>query len=198
MGISVLHDTLITIASIQSLGQGFSKLLFDRHGNSFTSNLSPDQSAGFLQISAGISATDAIARPPVRASSIKTLPRRVTKKRRRTRRKSLIGDDGNDDGEEFSGFSDEGFDSGGPFDNHGGNGGGKGWNFGGFWGPDWGEFSSNNSYNDPAFDFVYEVLSWIVFSQCLDFAFKKLARIVADCFANAPREKVQMGLSAVY
>ena len=85
----------------------------------------------------------------------------------------------------------------GPFNNGGGGGGGGGsWNFGGFGGANWEGYSSN-SYNDPAFDFVYEVLSWIVLSNCLHFAFKKVVRIVADVFGDPAREKVPMRLEPV-
>ena len=47
----------------------------------------------------------------------------------------------------------------------------------------WEEFSSN-SPSDPAFDVVYEVISWIALSNCLHFALKKVVRIVADGFGR--------------
>lgn len=196
----MISDTLATVASTHGMGQGISKFLLNRHQSSFTSNPSSDQCGGTLQISAGFP-IDAVAPPPVRSNHVKTLPRRLIKKRRRTRRKTLKGADGNDDdGEEFFAFSGDGGDVGGPFDNNNNNwggGSGKGWNFGGFGGSDWGDSSSNNSYHDPAFDFVYEVLSWIVFSNCLHFAFKKVVRIVSDGLGDPARGKVPIRLAPV-
>lgn len=190
MEISVISHALTLVASTQGLSIGVSKL-------NFCSNQSSEQSAGILQISAMIFPLDAVAPPPVKSNRTRTLPRRLMKKRRRTRRRSSTGDDDNDDREEVFGFfgGDGGvFD--GPFNNGGGGGGGGGWNFGGSGGANWEEYSSN-SYNDPAFDFVYEVLSWIVLSNCLHFAFKKIVRIVADVFGDPAREKVPMRLAPV-
>lgn len=80
------------------------------------------------------------------------------------------------DGGGFININNDGGYFGGGGSGRGGNGG-KGWNFDGNGGVNWGE-SSNNSFNDPAFDFVYEVLSWIALSNCLHFAFKKMVRIM--------------------
>lgn len=193
MELSLIPDTLTTIASTHAgLSLGFPKLL----------NSSSDQPAGPLQISAAMVPLDAVAPPPVQSNRVRTLPRRLLKKRRRTRKRSLTGDDGNGDGEEVFGcFGDSG-DSDGPFNNGNTGGGGRGgnWNFGGFGGSYWDDFFSNNndnSYHDPAFDFVSEVLSWIVLSNCLHFAFNKVVRIVADGFSDPSREKVPMRLESV-
>ncbi|CAI9771082.1 unnamed protein product [Fraxinus pennsylvanica] len=84
----------------------------------------------------------AVAPPPT-----KTIPKRLVLKSRRTKRKSLSGD--NDDGEENGDlfFIDGDGDS---FWGGGSGEGGKRWNFDGFGGANWGE-SLNNSFYDPAF-----------------------------------------------
>ncbi|KAK3027727.1 hypothetical protein RJ639_042467 [Escallonia herrerae] len=151
-------------------GLGFAKFLLHRH-----------HLAGNLQISAVIFPVDAVAPPPVK-SSFKFAPRKSVRKTRRTKRKSLTG--GGSEGED-SGFFGDGGDGGGPF---GGGGGGSGWSYEGFGGADWEDSSS--SWSDPAFDVVYEVISWIVLSNCLHFAFKKVLRIVADGYGDQAREKV--------
>ncbi|CAI9118952.1 OLC1v1020586C1 [Oldenlandia corymbosa var. corymbosa] len=193
MEISLISDTLKSIVSTQAgLSLGFSRFLI----------ASSDQSpTGSLQISATMFPFDAVApRPPVKSSRVKTLPRRQLKQRRRTRKRSLTSDDdgGSGDGEEIFGFFAG--DGDGPFNNNnnggGGGYGGGNWNFGRdeFFSDDNG---SNNSYQDPAFDFVYEVLSWIVLSNCLHFAYNKLMRIVADGFSDPAREKVAIQLESV-
>lgn len=106
------------------------------------------------------------------------------------------GGGGEDDGGEFGFFFDGGDDDGAFGGGNSWGGGGSGWNFGGFGGSNWDEPSSN-SISDPAFDFVYEVLSWIVFSNCLHFAFKKVVRIVAGGLGDPAREKVPMRLTPV-
>lgn len=113
------------------------------------------------------------------------MPRTLARKKNRTRKRSLAGDDGEEDG--FFGDGDDG-----PFGGSGGcGGGGKGWNFDGFRGQNWeDDESSSPSFSDPAFDFVYEVISWIALSNCIHFAFKKVVRIVADGIGDASREKV--------
>ncbi|KAL2459293.1 putative H/ACA ribonucleoprotein complex subunit 1 [Forsythia ovata] len=181
MEISVISDTITTIA-YSTQGLGFSNFLLNRHHHVLSlSDTSSDQSppvppppsaGSTLQISA-------VAPPPT-----KTLPKRIVRKSRRTKRKSLTGDNNIGEENEFLIFIDGGgfinindggyFGSGG---SGGGGNGGKGWNFNGHGGANWGE-SSNNSFYDPAFDFVYEVLSWIALSNCLHFAFKKVVRIV--------------------
>ncbi|XP_021721566.1 uncharacterized protein LOC110689147 [Chenopodium quinoa] len=135
-----------------------------------------------LRTSSVIFPTDAIAPPPVRSRSASCTSARRTllKRRRRTRRRSPPSD-GEDDGGIFGG-DDSGF--------FGGFGGGSGWNsgFGGGGGFNWDDWSSSSSFpDDPAFDFVYEVLCWIVFSNCLHFAFKKLVRLITE-----EREKVPL------
>uniref|UniRef100_K4CGA0 Uncharacterized protein n=1 Tax=Solanum lycopersicum TaxID=4081 RepID=K4CGA0_SOLLC len=61
------------------------------------------------------------------------------------------------------------------------------------------EESSSNSFSDPAFDFVYELMCWAALSNCLHFAFKKVVRIVAGGFSDTAREKVvPVRLTSVY
>ncbi|XP_058730958.1 uncharacterized protein LOC131602783 [Vicia villosa] len=136
------------------------------------------------QISAMLHPCDAVAPPPVKPSTHRSSRKTLTRKRRRTRRK-LSGDDSGGEGLFFGGGGDGVFGGGsGGFGGGGGGGGGGDWNFNGFGeGDNWDEPSS--SLPDPAFDFVYQVLSWIMLSNCLHFAFKKIVRIVSD-----GREKV--------
>ncbi|XP_057539563.1 uncharacterized protein LOC130817722 [Amaranthus tricolor] len=138
-----------------------------------------------LQVSNSvIFSIDAVAPPPVRSCSHRTSARRtLLKRRRRTRRRS------SSDGEDDSGFF--GGDDGGFY---GGFGGGRGWNFdgsGGGGGFNWNDWSSSYP-EDPAFDFVYDVICWIVFSNCLHFAFKKVVRLITE-----EREKVPLRIAAV-
>ncbi|GFZ21777.1 glycine-rich protein [Actinidia rufa] len=175
MEISLLSDS-VSAAAIHGLG--FAK-----------------SSAGAFQIAttAAIFPVDAVLPPRVKSNNVTTIPRRVVRKTRRTRRrKSLTGGGPEDGGEEgwFCGGGGEG-GGGGAF---GGGGGGRGWTFDGFGGSNWDEFSSN-SPSDPAFDVVYEVISWIALSNCLHFALKKVVRIVADGFGN--REKVPMRFTPI-
>uniref|UniRef100_A0A5B7ABT7 Uncharacterized protein n=1 Tax=Davidia involucrata TaxID=16924 RepID=A0A5B7ABT7_DAVIN len=189
MEISLIADT-VTVAA--SRGLGFAKFLLPRHD--FTSNKhlslcdsSSEQpsSAGVRQISSVIFPVDTVAPPPVKLNYL-VVPRRLVRKTRRTRRKSLTGG-GAEDGEDGGFFGDAGDD--GPFGGGSGSGGGgRGWNFDRFGGSNWDESSSPWS-SDPAFDFVYEVISWIALSNCLHFAFKKVLRIVADGTSDPAREK---------
>ncbi|KNA07551.1 hypothetical protein SOVF_170690 [Spinacia oleracea] len=141
-----------------------------------------------LQISSIIFPIDAVAPPPVRSrSSCRTSARRtLLKRRRRTRRRSPPSDGEDDAG--FFGGDDSGF--------FGGFGGGRGWNsdgFGGGGGFNWDDWSSSSSYpDDPAFDFVYEVICWLVFSNCLHFAVKKVVRLITE-----EREKVPLRIASV-
>lgn len=138
-----------------------------------------------LQISSAVLPVDAVAPPPVRSTAC-TIPRRTLLRRRRRIKRKLSGGDGSGDEGLFFG---DGGDGGGGF---GGSGGGGGWNFNNYGGgDDWDESSS--SVPDPAFDFVYQVLSWIMLSNCLHFAFKKILRIVLD----ADREKVPRRLAPI-
>ncbi|GFQ05726.1 hypothetical protein PHJA_002716700 [Phtheirospermum japonicum] len=177
METSVISDAISSIAhSTQSLG--FSNFL-NRSNNilSLSDTLSdqPSRSPTPFHISAA-------SPPPTR-----TLTKRRLRKTRRVRRRVVIDYDGEEDG--IFVFSDGGgFNSGDGY--FGSGGGGRGWNFGGYGGANWEEFSEN-SISDPAFDFVYEVLCWIAMSNCLHFAFKKVARFVGD------RGKVPMRLTPV-
>ncbi|KAG6664245.1 hypothetical protein I3843_02G066100 [Carya illinoinensis] len=174
MDISLMVDT-VNVATTQGLG--FAKFLLRRHCVASYSN-------NQLSISAVIFAVDAIAPPTVRSNYSRTARRTLLRKKRRTRRKSSSGGD-SEDGE------DEGFFGGGddgPF----GGGGGRGWNFDGFGGHNW-----DGSSSDPAFNFVYEVIYWIVLSNCVHFAFKKIVRIAGDGMGDAAREKVPMRLTSV-
>ncbi|KMS98961.1 hypothetical protein BVRB_3g067010 [Beta vulgaris subsp. vulgaris] len=140
-----------------------------------------------LQIFSVIFPIDAVAPPPVRSrSSSRTSARRTLLKRRRITRRRSPPSDGEGDAGIFGG------DDGGFF---GGFGGGRGWNsdgFGGGGGFNWNDYSSSSYPDDPAFDFVYEVVCWIVFSNCLHFAFKKVVRFVAE-----EREKVPLRIASV-
>ncbi|KAK6913731.1 hypothetical protein RJ641_021052 [Dillenia turbinata] len=162
----IITDTLQTL--------GISKSLLHRQNFTFNSHvsLSDSDQSPILQISSAvIFPIDAVAPPPVKPNYRITVPRMLRQKKRRTKRKSLTDEPG--DGGYFG-------DSGG--DGIFGNGGsGKGWNFDGFGGGgfSW-EDSSSSSFSDPAFDFVYEVVSWIVLSNCVHFAFKKIVRGSAD------------------
>ncbi|KAL1806698.1 hypothetical protein ACET3Z_029766 [Daucus carota] len=128
-------------------------------------SISAAASPGALHLSSVIFPIDAVAPPPVKRNYIPKAPRSLVRKRCRTRRRSLTGGDDEDGGD--GGF----FGGDGPFGG-GGGGGGGGWNFDG---SDWEESSA--SWSDPAFDFVYEVMSWIALSNCLLYAFKKVLRI---------------------
>lgn len=119
------------------------------------------------------------------------MPRTLLRKKRRTKRRSYSGGDDSEDSGEGDGFFDGGNDD-GPFGGGGGYGG-RGWNFDGFGGKNWGDDGESSSSNEFAFDFVYEVIYWIALSNCVHFAFKKVARIVAD----SDRDKVPMRLTPV-
>ncbi|KAL4388930.1 hypothetical protein GQ457_09G024020 [Hibiscus cannabinus] len=208
MDISLICDTL-TVAT--SNGVGFAKLILDRH-HLFSVNgclsLSSDSSAdnpGILQVTAGLVPFDAVAPPPTKPNSYKTLPRTLLRRKRRTKRKLFSGDDSNDG--DVYGFllSNDGSDGYGPFGGGGGGGGGggsswggNGWNFGGFGGQNWDESSSSSPWTANAMDFVYEVICWIALSNCVHFAFKKVVRIVANGIGEAgERGKVPMRLVPV-
>ncbi|KAK7286752.1 hypothetical protein RJT34_21973 [Clitoria ternatea] len=161
----------------------------------FTSNFSLSDSCAD-QISAMIQTYDAVAPPPVKPTTYRT-PRRTLLRRKRRSRRRLSGDSNSGDaGKEDFYFGDGGD---GPFVGGGGGGfggsGGSGWNSNRFGdGNNWDEPSS--SLPDPAFDFVYQVLSWIMLSNCLHFAFKKILRIVAaGAIVDSDREKVPARLA---
>ncbi|KAI3804537.1 hypothetical protein L1987_26154 [Smallanthus sonchifolius] len=164
MEVSVICDNVTTINRKHSHGLGLANSLTRQHN--FTL-YSPDQQRR-LQIHAQILPIDAVAPPPVKPS---TIPKTHIRKRSRVRRRKVDGV-GADEGGGFFGGGD------GPFGGGGGNNG-NGGDFNGF---NWDESSSSPS--DPAFDFVYEVLSWFVLSNCLYFAFKRLVRIVVDGSAD--------------
>lgn len=186
MELSLISDT-VTVAATQGLG--FAKSVVHRHHFTSSNNhlslsdSSPEKpsSAGSLQISAVI--LDAVAPPPVKPNHLRTARRTLLRKKRRTRRRTGGGPEEGDDGDFFGG-GDDGGDGGG-----GGFGGGGGWNFDRFGWSNWDD-SSSSSPSDPAFDFVFEVISWIALSNCLHFAFKKVVRIVADGMGDPAREKV--------
>lgn len=142
------------------------------------------------QISAMIQTYDAVAPPPVKPTTYRLRRRTLLRRKQRTKRR-LSGDDSGDAGNEGFLFGDGGdgpFGGGGDFG--GGGVGGGGWNFNRFGGGNnWDEPSS--SVPDPAFDFVYQVLSWIMLSNCLHFSFKRIVRIVAaGSIVDSDREKV--------
>lgn len=201
MEFSLIADTVTVCTAKQ--GIAFGKSLLQRldlaNHISFADSVVDHQSpgGGIVQASAIIFPVDAIAPPPVRSSSYKTI-RRIRKKRR-TRRVSFGGD--GDDGGDFGRFLLEGDFGGndGPFGFGGGgnDGGGKGWNYGGGGGGGFGrdnwDGSSFSSWSDPAMEFVYEVICWIALSNCVHFAFKRIVRIVTD----GEREKLDITLSPV-
>ncbi|XP_022761233.1 uncharacterized protein LOC111307479 [Durio zibethinus] len=203
MDLSSMCDTL-PVATSQGLG--FAKLIIDRHhylaGNNWLS-LSSDSSAdnlGILHVSAGIVPVDAVAPPPVKTNSYRTLPRTLLRRKRRTKRKLFGGDEFNDGEEYVFFFGSDGGDGYGPFGGGGGGGGGNswggsGWNFGG---QNWDDSSSSSPWTVTALDFVYEVICWIALSNCVHFAFKKVVRIVATGIEEAgDRDKVPMRLASV-
>ncbi|KAE9602585.1 hypothetical protein Lal_00050092 [Lupinus albus] len=134
------------------------------------------------QISAMIQPYDAVAPPPVKPNSYRIRRRNLLQRKRRTKRK-LSGDDYGNEGF-FFGDGSAG-DGGGGFGGSGGGGGG--WNDN--------RFGDESSYPlpDPAFDFVYQVLSWIMLLNCLHFALKKIIRIVVD----SHREKLPTKLATI-
>eukprot|EP00268_Persea_americana_P009300 TRINITY_DN13707_c1_g1_i1.p1 TRINITY_DN13707_c1_g1~~TRINITY_DN13707_c1_g1_i1.p1 ORF type:complete len:179 (-),score=6.88 TRINITY_DN13707_c1_g1_i1:172-708(-) len=171
MEISVIPDA-ISIATTQGLS--FAKSLL-RNPHSSASYPDPFHGAGTLTISAAALPTDAISPPTVRSKRPPSVPRTLARRLRRTRKRSAT--DGSDDGD-VDGEGDGFFGSGdGPFGGGGGGGSGGGrWNF---------DRSGDSSpYSDPAFDFVYEVLCWIVLLHCTHFSFKR----IGDLF----REKVSV------
>ncbi|GAV64168.1 hypothetical protein CFOL_v3_07686 [Cephalotus follicularis] len=177
MDLSLIADTVTVSATKQ--GQGLALGFLKPEPSSPSNN-------NLLQISAVIFPTDALAPPPVKSNSHKTVPRTLLLKKRRTRRRSLTGDDSEDGVTGFSGSG--GYD--GPFGGGGGDwrGGGRGWNSDGFGGQDWEEFSPDSSWSSPALNFAYEVVTWIALSNCMHFAFKKMVRMIV--VADAEREKV--------
>lgn len=199
MDISIIADSS-SIATSQGLGFAAIRPNFSTSNHQISlSDSSSDQvsssSTGALQISAVIFPVDALAPPPVKPNSLRTTSRTVLRKKRRIRRRSFSSGDSDDGGEGYEWLF--GGDD-GPFFGGGGGGGfggsGRGWNFGGFGGHNWDESSSSSSSSpsDPAFDFVYEVISWIALSNCVHFAFKKVFRV-----GDAEREKVPMRLTSV-
>ncbi|KAK7291684.1 hypothetical protein RIF29_07022 [Crotalaria pallida] len=139
------------------------------------------------QISSMIQPYDAVAPPPVKPNPHRIRRRNQLRRKRRTKRK--LSDDGYRDERFFFGDDAAGGGGGGGFGGGGGGGGsgGGGWNFDRF-----GDESSS-SVPDPAFDFVYQVLSMIMLMNCLHFAFKKIVRIVMD----SDREKIPSRLTPI-
>ncbi|KAL8254409.1 hypothetical protein R6Q59_032630 [Mikania micrantha] len=178
MEISIISDTLSTIATKygHGLGLGLSNFATDRYCSSHDQH---------LQVYALMVPIDAIAPPTIKP---RTAPKKLARKRYRVKRSSKS--DGGDAfvNEDGGGFFDGGD---GPFGGGGGGGGGDG-SFDGF---NWDE-SLPDSPSDPAFDFVYGVLCWIVFSNCLHFAFKKVIRILADGVSDPERQKVHLGFTS--
>ncbi|KAL1211891.1 hypothetical protein V5N11_023872 [Cardamine amara subsp. amara] len=192
MEFSMIADTVAVCTSKQGIAFGkslLSRLDLTNH-ISFADSTVDQSLGGIVQASAVIFPVDAIAPPPVRSTSYKTI-RRIRKKRR-TRRVSISGD--SEDGGDFSRFILEGDFGGddGPFGFGGGgnDGGGKGWNSGGGFGRENWDESSFSFWADPALEFVYEVICWIALSNCVHFAFKRLVTIVTD----GEREKLNLTL----
>ncbi|KAE8736028.1 Ribosomal protein L19e family protein isoform 1 [Hibiscus syriacus] len=203
MDISLICDTL-TVATSNVVG--FANLILDPH-HQFAANvclsLSSDYSSdnlGILQVTAGMVPFDAVAPPPTKPNSYKTLPRTLLRRKRRTKRMLFGGEDSNDGDVHGFFFSSDGSDGYGPFGGGGGgsNWGGSGWNFGEFGGQNWDDSSLSSPWTVNAMDFMYEVIFWIALSNCVHFAFKKVVRIVANGIGEAgEREKVPMRLISV-
>ncbi|KAL5541321.1 hypothetical protein UlMin_044581 [Ulmus minor] len=198
MEISLIVDRL-SAATAQGLGFAIRRHCLTSSSQISVTDSASEQSSsssGGLQISAVIFPVDALAPPRVKSNSFRTGARTLLRKKRRTRRRSSTGG-GSDDGPE----EDDGFlgDDGPFFGGGGGAGGnnGRGWNSDGFGWHNWDE-SSSSSPSDPAFDFVYEVVSWIALSNCVHFAFKRVIRTVTDGIGDAEREKVPLRLTSVY
>lgn len=199
MVMDILVVDTVTVAAAKGLG--IAKLLLRSCHSSNNLSMadsyaeqssSSSPSARVLQISSVIFPIDAVAPPPVKSNSCR-VPRRTLLRRKRRTKRRLSGDDS-------EGFGDEGFffgDGGdGPFGGGGFGGSGGGWNFNRFGeGHNWDESSS--SYSDPAFDFVYQVLSWIMLSNCLHFSFKKIVRFAADGIVGDDRGKVPRRLAPI-
>jgi hypothetical protein len=106
----------------------------------------------------------------------------------------LSGDDSGGEGL-FFGDGGDGVYGGGSGGFGGGGGGGSDWNFNRF---GEGDNPDESSLPDPAFDFVYQVLSWIMLTNCLHFAVKKIVRIIADgSIVDSDREKVPTRLAPI-
>ncbi|GAU48161.1 hypothetical protein TSUD_198190 [Trifolium subterraneum] len=146
------------------------------------------------QISAMIHPCDAVAPPPVKPSTHRMPRRTITRRRRRTRRK-LSGDDSGSDGLFFGDGGDGVFGGGSGGFGDGGGGGSGDWNFNRF---GEGDNFDERSFSDPAFDFVYQWLSWIMLWNCVYFAYKKIVRIIADeLIVDSDREKVPTRLAPI-
>ncbi|XP_068664323.1 uncharacterized protein [Aristolochia californica] len=190
MEVSLIADA-VAVAEATTRGLGFARFILCRHSSAASNCLSlsyqissvPEafSPSGIFAIYAGFLPVDAVSPPNVKFNSFRAPPRVLARRARRTRRKPLAGE--SEDGEEFGGFLGDGDD--GPF---GGGGSGRGWN------NDRDEGADESSWRDPAFDFVYEVLCWIVLSNCLHFAFKKLVRNFTDGIGDPSREKVPVPL----
>ncbi|MQM07820.1 hypothetical protein Taro_040671 [Colocasia esculenta] len=164
-------DACATIADVfaaaTAQGAEFSKLLLSRPASVLAVS-----AAGFLPV-------DALAPPrkAVRSDTQRAAPRAFVRRIRRTTRRSLTGDG---DGEEgCSGDGDDGAFGGGGGAG-GGGGGGRWWNFEGNGGAEWGDSDSSPASSDPAFDFVYGVISCVALYNCTQFAFKRVSRFIAD------------------
>ncbi|XP_076920664.1 uncharacterized protein LOC143581867 [Bidens hawaiensis] len=165
MDASLISDNVTTLnrKHNHNLGLGLANSTTRRHNFTLSS---PDQHRRTPEIRSQTLPIDAVAPPPVKPT---TIPKSHTTKRSRVKRRRKLDGAGADDGGFFGGD--------GPFGGGGGgnNGNGDGGGFNEF---NWGE--SAPSPSDPAFDFVYELLTWFVLSNCLLFAFKRVVRIVVD------------------
>ncbi|KAJ0802484.1 hypothetical protein HanPI659440_Chr03g0129461 [Helianthus annuus] len=180
MDVSAICDNNVTtINSKHHHNLGLANSLTRRHNLTLSP---PDPQRRRLDIRAQTLPIDAVAPPPVKPT---TIPKTHSRKRSRVRRKHKLdrtgADVGGNDGGLFGGGLFGGGD--GPFGGGGGyNGNGNG-NGGGFNEFNWGESSGYPA--DPAFDFVYEALTWFVLSNCLHFAFKRVVRIFVDGSADS-------------
>ncbi|KAD4178513.1 hypothetical protein R6Q59_022110 [Mikania micrantha] len=164
MEISLIWDNVTAINIKHHHGLGFANSSTRRHN---LTPSSPDQQRR-LEIRVQRLPIDAVAPPPVKPNTIpKTRIRKRSRVRRRQKDENFGAGQGGNGGGFFSGGGN------GPFGG-GGNDGNGGFN--------WDESSPFPS--DPAFDFVYEALSWFVLSNCLYFAFKRVVRIVVEGSAD--------------
>lgn len=202
MDVSVVADALTVTVNAESLG--FAKLLLLRRSATFISLSDPSgagpfpwSSASPRHVSALMNPVDVVAPPPVKSDPYRILLRRS----RRTKRRLLRSSGGPGGGDDSALYGDAPFGGGFGFNGDGGGGGGRGWNFDGFGGQSWDDSSRRpRCVSGFAFDFIYEVIYWIALSNCIHFAFKRVARIVAETMigdAQVQREKAPVRLTAM-
>ncbi|CAN0855666.1 hypothetical protein LINGRAHAP2_LOCUS6288 [Linum grandiflorum] len=202
VSLSIVTEAATALSNEQGLGFGIGNVVLPRLrflsiNNSIVSDSSADQLAYCRQSSAII--VDVVAPPPVKPDRFRTARRTLTRKRRRTRRRSSTDGDSGDFGGEYGVFG--GDDGGnGPFGF--GGGGGGGWGFDRFGEQNWDESSSSWwSASGFAYGFIYEVIYWIALSNCVHFAFNKVAKIMASRIGdggNSAKVRIRLASISVY